>query len=981
MADQLTAIGPRSPAQVLRPGTSGQVVTTSGGTAVWADPTGGIATSSANNGKWLRTTSGAAVWASISSTDVSGLGGAALLNVGTAAATVAAGNDARFGTVPDHTLGVVKVDATGIASGQVIKALGDNTATWAADATGVSPGAITPANLSQDVLDRLATSPVTSVNGTTSGYWTTPDASVFDVTGTIDLRIKVQPTTWLVSAGQSLISKWNATGNQRSYRFMLNANSYGLFTFSTTGSNSLQALGSVGFSGNVPSGVPVWIRCLADPTGGAGGKALVTFYWSTDGTTWNQLDQVTSANAGPWFSGTGRVLLGMDDSGAGFQSPFQGDIYKAEIRDGSAVLIEDFNAGALTLTSTTLTATNGNVWTAGAGAAIRMVSSSASATVQSLLDIYDAKAYGQLSDLRRPSNCATTASSATITGTGFLSGNGDAGKLVMVYGAGATLRSASDGAMNRTSGDKNILDGTSFTRGMVGRYISVTGVGSAGATVTGRVWGYISSTQLRLSFNWTTSVGSGATYTISEDLYATITASASTTLTVDTTAGTSIASGEIWIGTDDSAAIQACITAAEGGSNAGNGYTVLLHGASAIGTGLRLTKPGQLLGSGGVGYSRTLGHGTTRLKPMKAGLVAVTWGGATTKMGVRGSMTASSGILTDPDAAFVSGDVGKAMYVMGAKTQSGSDSLDWLETTITSFQSATQVTLTAVAGTTVTETVYSYGAGMAVTFNGPQMKGVHIEGAAAQKCGLHVMNAGAWQIDNVAISDYYDGVGLLSDRGIGFNAGFIMKDFNIVDSFRGVVMFGSGGVSEGYGNIDGNSNVVDRCPPPGVVGLALNNTSLAIATQINCQAVEKWAIVDGSGRINAMGIRSECVPEGLVIGTDATNGNKGSRIKCQSWSNSSLGKQGKGIVLLSGVTQMTIDPGFYIQSDTDMWGQSDATALANTVRIEDQQLATTYTASNVTTDRTYDANSTTIDEVADVLGTLIADLRATGVVK
>jgi len=39
-----------------------------------------------------------------------------------------------------------------------------------------------------------------------------------------------------------------------------------------------------------------------------------------------------------------------------------------------------------------------------------------------------------------------------------------------------------------------------------------------------------------------------------------------------------------------------------------------------------------------------------------------------------------------------------------------------------------------------------------------------------------------------------------------------------------------------------------------------------------------------------------------------------------------------------------------------------------------------YTPSNVTTDRSYDANSTTIDEVADVLGTLIADLQATGLI-
>jgi len=38
-----------------------------------------------------------------------------------------------------------------------------------------------------------------------------------------------------------------------------------------------------------------------------------------------------------------------------------------------------------------------------------------------------------------------------------------------------------------------------------------------------------------------------------------------------------------------------------------------------------------------------------------------------------------------------------------------------------------------------------------------------------------------------------------------------------------------------------------------------------------------------------------------------------------------------------------------------------------------------YTPTNVTTDRAYDANATTLDEVADVLGTVIADLQAKGI--
>lgn len=40
---------------------------------------------------------------------------------------------------------------------------------------------------------------------------------------------------------------------------------------------------------------------------------------------------------------------------------------------------------------------------------------------------------------------------------------------------------------------------------------------------------------------------------------------------------------------------------------------------------------------------------------------------------------------------------------------------------------------------------------------------------------------------------------------------------------------------------------------------------------------------------------------------------------------------------------------------------------------------TAYSPSNVTTDRTFDADSTTLAEIADVLGTLLQDLKAKGI--
>lgn len=38
------------------------------------------------------------------------------------------------------------------------------------------------------------------------------------------------------------------------------------------------------------------------------------------------------------------------------------------------------------------------------------------------------------------------------------------------------------------------------------------------------------------------------------------------------------------------------------------------------------------------------------------------------------------------------------------------------------------------------------------------------------------------------------------------------------------------------------------------------------------------------------------------------------------------------------------------------------------------------TPANLTTDRTFDANNTTVAELADVLGTLIEDLKTTGII-
>jgi hypothetical protein len=43
--------------------------------------------------------------------------------------------------------------------------------------------------------------------------------------------------------------------------------------------------------------------------------------------------------------------------------------------------------------------------------------------------------------------------------------------------------------------------------------------------------------------------------------------------------------------------------------------------------------------------------------------------------------------------------------------------------------------------------------------------------------------------------------------------------------------------------------------------------------------------------------------------------------------------------------------------------------------------AAVYTVTNLTTDRTYDANTVVVAELADIVGTLLADLKAAGIIR
>lgn len=160
---------------------------------------------------------------------------------------------------------------------------------------------------------------------------TTPDAAVLDITGDIDIRVKVAMTDWTPSGlYQGFVEKWGAAGT-RSYGFGLGGTldtGKLIFSWTTDGTNEIAKTSSV--VTGLTDGSTKWVRVTLDVDNGASGND-VKFFTSDDGTTWTQLGTtVTTAGVTSIFSGSS--ALGIGRYAATYS--MDGTIYRAQILNG-----------------------------------------------------------------------------------------------------------------------------------------------------------------------------------------------------------------------------------------------------------------------------------------------------------------------------------------------------------------------------------------------------------------------------------------------------------------------------------------------------------------------------------------------------------------------------------------------------------------------------------------------------------------------
>lgn len=207
--------------------------------------------------------------------------------------------------------------------------------------------------------------------GFEGSYVTTPDAVALDITGDIDVRIDVEPTTWRPGAGFGLARKYLTTGDQRSWAFYLNVDGTLHFRWSPDG--TVAALITVNSTVAIPeSSTRLALRVTLDVNNGAAGNDVAFYTSDTIDGAWTQLGTtVTTAGVTSIHSGTAVLEVGRVNPSGIVVDPFQGSVFAFSLLTGiagTAVANPDFTAQEPN--TRTFVDAAGRTWTLQASAAL-----------------------------------------------------------------------------------------------------------------------------------------------------------------------------------------------------------------------------------------------------------------------------------------------------------------------------------------------------------------------------------------------------------------------------------------------------------------------------------------------------------------------------------------------------------------------------------------------------------------------------------
>lgn len=190
--------------------------------------------------------------------------------------------------------------------------------------------------------------------GVAGNYASTPDSVAVSVTGDIDIRVWMAPNSWTPAAVASIADKDNGALD-RSWFFRLNTSGTLTFAHGNTG-NTLPRSSNSTVATGFADGSLRWVRVTRSASTG-----IVTFYTSTDGSSWSQLGAtVATAIEAIWDSA---VTIQFGD-GRASPSPLAAKLYRAQIRnnvldDGTGIVFDaDFTTKTVGANSFTESSSN-----------------------------------------------------------------------------------------------------------------------------------------------------------------------------------------------------------------------------------------------------------------------------------------------------------------------------------------------------------------------------------------------------------------------------------------------------------------------------------------------------------------------------------------------------------------------------------------------------------------------------------------------
>lgn len=204
------------------------------------------------------------------------------------------------------------------------------------------------------------------LSGSAGVYASSVDTTTLSIIGDLDVRLDMVATDWTPSAVQTVVSKWNTTGNQRSWFLDLKTDGKLELQVSTNGSATTHTFTSSAATG-IADNSRKWIRFTLDITNGS--NSVCTFYTSVDGVTWTMLgSSQTSTTISSIFDSTASLILGAKNASS---DHLAGRIYYLEVRNGiSGAVVTNPDFTILASGTTSFNDSKNVTWTKNGGASI-----------------------------------------------------------------------------------------------------------------------------------------------------------------------------------------------------------------------------------------------------------------------------------------------------------------------------------------------------------------------------------------------------------------------------------------------------------------------------------------------------------------------------------------------------------------------------------------------------------------------------------